>query len=252
MLFLDGHSSHDGSELVENAYKKNIKILAYPSHTTHVLQGLDVVCFAQLKKKHSEQIRKFKQHSSLPLTHKFFLRTFGPAFLEAFTPETVKTAFSATGLYPFRRDVVSSEKMGPSEALSANPPPPRTLATPVRKVVSAFSYYRSPSSANKQADEESSPSRTFVDDMTPMKQTRILQASLKTSSSTSFLVSKAPIPAASITINEPRQHDPPAALSELNFSDEPEDESDMSIDQIRNENKKLRWKLKAARAHIRV
>ena len=77
-------------------------------------------------------------------THKFFLRAFGPAFLEAFTPETVKTAFSATGIYPFRRGVVSPEQMGPSEALTTNPSVPGILATPVRKVISAFSYYHSP------------------------------------------------------------------------------------------------------------
>lgn len=251
VLFLDGHSSHDSSELVENAYKKNIKILAYPPHTTHVLQGLDVVCFAQLKKKHSEKIREFKQNSNLPLTHKFFLRTFGPAFLEAFTPEAVKTAFSATGLYPFRRDVVSSEKMGPSEALSTNPPPTQTLATPVRKVLSAISYYRSPPSANTQINKEFSPSRTFINGMTPTKQAKILHASLRTSSSTSFLVSKAPIPASSIRIDKPQHHNPPAELSELAFSTDSEDEVDMSTDQIRNENKKLRQRLRAARRHIR-
>lgn len=102
VLFLDGHSSHDSLELVDNAYEKNIKILAYPSHTTHLLQGLDVICFARLKEKHAEKIREFKENNNIAVTHKFFLRTFGPAFLEAFTPETVKTAFSATGIYPFR------------------------------------------------------------------------------------------------------------------------------------------------------
>lgn len=131
VLFLDGHSSHDSLELVDNAYEKNIKILAYPSHTTHLLQGLDVICFARLKEKHAEKIREFKENNNIAVTHKFFLRTFGPAFLEAFTPETVKTAFSATGIYPFRRDVISPEQMAPSEALATNPSIPGTLATPV-------------------------------------------------------------------------------------------------------------------------
>ena len=102
ILFLDGHSSHDSVELVNGTRNMNIKILAYPSHTTHVLQGLNIVCFAWLKEKHAQKIQEFKENNNITLTHKFFLCTFGPTFLEVFTPETVKTPFSATGIYLFR------------------------------------------------------------------------------------------------------------------------------------------------------
>lgn len=251
ILLLDGHSSHDSLRLVDSAREKNIKILAYPSHTTHILQGLDVTCFAQLKKKFAEKIHKFKENSNLTLTHKYFLRTFGPAFLEAFTPKTVRTAFSVTRIYPFRRDVVSSEKMGPSEALSTNPPIPRTLATPVRKVISAFSYHRSPPLADEQTGEELTSSQAFANDMTPTKRARILHTSLGTSSSTSFLVSEVPLPASSIRIDEPRFEKPPA-LSELGFSADSDSEADMSKEQIRDKNKRLRQKLKDAQKHIQI
>jgi hypothetical protein len=255
VLFLDGHSSHDSLELVDNARDKNIKILAYPSHTTHVLQGLDVVCFARLKEKHAEKVREFKANNNITLTHKCFLRTFGPAFLEAFTPETVRSAFSATGIYPFRRDTVSPEQMGPSEALTVNPLVPGTLATPVRKIVSAFSYYRSPPSEDEQTGSRFPLSRAFVDDITPTKRTRALHASLGTSASTSFLVSKAPIPASSIKIHEPNYKKPTMPLAELDFSadsGDSEDETHMSKGQIRDENQKLRKQLKEAQKHIRI
>jgi len=249
VLFLDGHASHDSLELVDNAHKKDIKILAYPSHTTHILQGLDVVCFAQLKQKHAQKIREFKENNNLALTHKCFLSTFGPAFIEAFSPEMVRAAFSATGIYPFSRDVVSSEKMGPSEALSTNPPIPGILATPVRKVVSAFSYYHS----TEQTGEDSiSPSQTFADDMTPTKRIKILHASLGTSSSTSFLISETPVPPSSIKIHEPNYEKPPVGLSELDFSGDSEDEAGMSTEEIKDENKKLRQKLKKAQKHVRI
>lgn len=252
ILFLNGHSSHDSLELVDSARKKNIKILAYPSHTTHVLQGLNVVCFAQLKKKHAEKIREFKENNNFALTHRFFLRTFGSAFLKAFTSETVRIAFSATGIYPFSRDVVSPEQMGLSEALSTNPQIPDALATPVRKVISAFSYYHSPPSANEQSNEEFLASRVFTNDMTPTKRTRILHASLGTSSSTSFLISNAPVPASSIRINKPEYKKPPAPLSGLGLPADSEDEADMSTEQIKDENKKLQQKLKDAQKHIRI
>ena len=252
VLFLDGHSSHDSLELVDNARNKNIKILAYPSHTTHVLQGLDVVCFARLKEKHAQKIREFREDNNITLTHKFFLRTFGPAFLEAFTPETVRAAFSATGIYPFRRGVVSPEQMGPSEALTTNPSVPGTLATPVRKVISAFSHYHSPTSKDKQTGSQLPLSQLFDDDMTPTKQTRILHASLGTSSSTSFLISNPPVPASSIRIYEPKYEKPATSLAELDFSASSEDDTAMSKEHIRSENRKLRQQLKEARKHIRT
>ena len=252
VLFLDGHASHDTAELVNNAHAKNIKILSYPSHTTHVLQGLDVICFARPKQKHTEKIREFKENNNLTITHKSFLHTFGPAFLEVFTPKTVKTAFSATGIYPFKQNVVSSEKMGPSEALTTNPLIPGTLVTPVRKAISAFSKYRSPSPMGEQTEPEFIPSQSFIDDLTLTKRAKILHASLKTSLSTSFLVSKTPVCASLIRVHQPNYEKPPAMLFDLDFSASSGDDADMSEDQIRDENKKLQQKLKDARKHIRV
>lgn len=51
VLLMDGHSSHYTLELLDYAYANNIIILGYPTHCTHVLQGLDVVCFAKFKTK---------------------------------------------------------------------------------------------------------------------------------------------------------------------------------------------------------
>jgi len=48
-LFLDGHNSHYTPELLQYAKANGISILGYPLHCTHALQGLDVVCFAQMK-----------------------------------------------------------------------------------------------------------------------------------------------------------------------------------------------------------
>lgn len=107
-------------ELVDSTRKRNIKIPAYSSRTTRVLKGLDVVCFAQLKKKHGEKIRGSKGNGSLDLTHKYFLRTLGPVFLGPFTPKIVKTALLATRIHPFRQDAVLFENLGPSEALGTD------------------------------------------------------------------------------------------------------------------------------------
>ena len=49
LLIQDGHSSHITVELIELAKENNIHILCLPSHTTHLLQPLDVGVFNSFK-----------------------------------------------------------------------------------------------------------------------------------------------------------------------------------------------------------
>jgi hypothetical protein len=49
LLILDGHNSHYTYMLLEHALSHLIKVLCYPSHIMHLLQGLDVVIFGVFK-----------------------------------------------------------------------------------------------------------------------------------------------------------------------------------------------------------
>ena len=49
LVLMDGHSSYYTPELLKYAWDNNIVILAYPPHCTHMLQGLDIVCFTKMK-----------------------------------------------------------------------------------------------------------------------------------------------------------------------------------------------------------
>ena len=49
LLLLDGHVSHFSKAFIERAIKLDIVILCYPPHSTHLLQGLNVVLFARAK-----------------------------------------------------------------------------------------------------------------------------------------------------------------------------------------------------------
>ena len=59
MVLIDGHSSHYTLESLEYARDNNIVILGYPPHCTHVVQGLDVVCFAKMKEEFCKEIHEF-------------------------------------------------------------------------------------------------------------------------------------------------------------------------------------------------
>jgi len=49
LLLLDGHVSHFSKAFIEQAIELDIVILCYPPHSTHLLQGLNVVLFAHAK-----------------------------------------------------------------------------------------------------------------------------------------------------------------------------------------------------------
>lgn len=106
VLLMDGHSSHYSLELLDYARANNIVILGYPPHCTHVLQGLDVVCFAKMKNEFRSEIQKFKALHRRSVGKGDFAGVFGRAFLRSFTEDAVKSAFAATGVYPFNPDAI--------------------------------------------------------------------------------------------------------------------------------------------------
>ncbi|KAI5887752.1 CENP-B protein [Schizophyllum commune H4-8] len=57
LLLLDGHNSHYTQGFLEYARSHNIRAICYPAHTTHILQGLDVVVFGPLKRALWEVLR---------------------------------------------------------------------------------------------------------------------------------------------------------------------------------------------------
>lgn len=114
VLLMDSHNSHYTPQLLEYAHAHNIIILGYPPHCTHTLQGLDVVCFAKMKNEFRWEIQKFKDLHMEPVKKSDFAGVFGHAYLQAFTPVTVKAAFAATGVYLFNPNIISEKQMRPS------------------------------------------------------------------------------------------------------------------------------------------
>ena len=55
---MDGHSLHYTPELLHYCKDNNIIVLGYPPHCTHVLQGLDVICFEKMKNELCYEIQK--------------------------------------------------------------------------------------------------------------------------------------------------------------------------------------------------
>jgi hypothetical protein len=111
VVLMDGHSSHYTLELLEYARDNNIVILGYPPHCTHILQGLDVVCFTKMKEEFCKEIHEFEDLHMVGVNKGNFAGVFEWAFLNAFTPESVKATFKATGVHPFNPEVITEKQM---------------------------------------------------------------------------------------------------------------------------------------------
>jgi hypothetical protein len=58
LLLLDGHESHISYEFVKYADEHDIEVVSYPSHSTHVLQGLDKCVFRPLNRAWGHEVLK--------------------------------------------------------------------------------------------------------------------------------------------------------------------------------------------------
>lgn len=132
-VFLDGHKSRLHLPFLLYCRENNIHVVCYPSHSTHVYQGLDVVVFSVLKRAFSDEMLKFEAATGHDVVKSNFLAVYTPAHTRAFSPENVKMAFAKTGIFPFNPDVVPISAMKPSiESSTSGDGLPLIQPSPVR------------------------------------------------------------------------------------------------------------------------
>jgi hypothetical protein len=108
LLVLDGHESHHSDEFEEYCKEHNIVTLCMPPHSSHILQPLDVGCFAPLKKSYGRQIEHLMRQQCTYITKEDFIPAFQVAFRESLTENNIKGGFRGAGLVPFDPERVIS------------------------------------------------------------------------------------------------------------------------------------------------
>ena len=116
LLIIDGHKSHlYNLPFYEAMSANNIEIITIPPHTSHILQALDSVPFAQFKKSWESYLRKYNtNHSGRVLNKVNFWDVFVPAWNSSITPKHIITGFKKTGIYPHDPQVIPAESLAPS------------------------------------------------------------------------------------------------------------------------------------------
>ena len=105
ILIVDGHSSHICWPVIQYALDHNIYMIQLPSKATHILQPLDVGCFALLQRAYEEQLREWLHQNPIqPICKVDFLNLLFNARTKVYTQEIIKSAWKNSGCYPVDMD----------------------------------------------------------------------------------------------------------------------------------------------------
>ena len=128
LLIIDGHQSHLTSKAIEFAGNHKIIILCLPSHSTDLLQPLDVGIFGPVAQAYQNELERLTRLGIGYYVDKVdFLKMYQKARITAMTPEVIRSAWAKSGLSPLNPERVL-EKL-PSRNRRPKTPPEMTLTS---------------------------------------------------------------------------------------------------------------------------
>lgn len=125
LLIIDGHESHNSTEF-QDLCKEKVITLCMPSHSSHLLQPLDVCIFSPLKRAYRSQISDLARLMATKIDKPAFIQAYKAAYYKVFTKENVCASFRGAGLVPLDPQVVLSKL----DVRLRTPTPPAPEATP--------------------------------------------------------------------------------------------------------------------------
>jgi hypothetical protein len=109
LLVLDGHGSHVNPEFDQYCIDHNIVVICMPPHSSHLLQPLDVGCFAALKRSYGRLVEELMGCGVNHIDKHEFLPLYNQARHAALHQDNIRAGFAATGLVPYSPDRVLSQ-----------------------------------------------------------------------------------------------------------------------------------------------
>ena len=108
LLILDGHNSHVTIEVVRTAMESRLDIISLPSHTNHVLQLLEVVCFAPSKTAFRKQRDAWTiLHKNRKVLKQDLCEWISKALHLVLTERNIKSGFRKTSIWPLDHEATN-------------------------------------------------------------------------------------------------------------------------------------------------
>ena len=143
ILCIDRHSSHITNAAIRFCIEKKIILLCLLSHTTHLLQPLDLKIFAPLANVYRCAIaNRCHLGATYQIDKVLFLELFQEAREQAITSDNIKSAWAAAGLKLFNPAIVLDK-------LPKSPNPIQEPATPNTKIRSDPKLLLTPANIDK-------------------------------------------------------------------------------------------------------
>ena len=98
ILIIDGHESHISAEFDEYCKVNNIVTVNMPTHSSHLLQSLNVELYSPLKPAYDHQINLFIRASINHITKFEFFIAYLAAHNKIFTKKNIKRGFRGAGI----------------------------------------------------------------------------------------------------------------------------------------------------------
>ena len=115
LIILDGHKSHLTLEVIQKAKEHVVDMLSLPSHTSHALQPLDVICFKPFKTTFRAYRDKYMMDNHGGKVEKETLaHLVDLALTKALSKSNIMAGFRTTGIWPLNLERMQT-KMGPSK-----------------------------------------------------------------------------------------------------------------------------------------
>ena len=118
LLIMDGHGSHVSIDVIELARANNIHLLCLPSHTTHILQPLDVGVFKSFKLNFSKACTRYlAANPGRVITNDRLASLVAEAWPHSFTALNVMSGFKKCGIFPLNPSEISDRQIAPSKGV---------------------------------------------------------------------------------------------------------------------------------------
>ena len=127
LLIEDGHGSHITLDVIELARANDTHLLCLPSHTSHILQPLDIGVF---KMGYAKACRRYLMaNPGRVITSEVIASLVGETWAHSITPVNILSGFKKSGISPMNPSEVSDRMLAPS--IASNPPASASFTPPL-------------------------------------------------------------------------------------------------------------------------